>query len=235
MRDVDVTIAQSEFARRELVRSGIRIEQTAVKPNSVDLEPPLERPAQQDVSFLFAGRLVEEKGVRTLLEAWRKASWPLWIAGEGPLSSEVASASSEFPWVNYLGHISRPALVARMRHASALIFPSIWFESSPMLIIEALAAGLPVIASRIGAISEMVQDGATGFLYEPGDSNDLLRCVHRLAEDAELRKTMSACAREVYEVKYTGQTNVQRLEEIYRQAIRHMQWTTAASESRCSS
>jgi glycosyltransferase involved in cell wall biosynthesis len=110
-----------------------------------------------------------------------------------------------------------------MRSANVLIFPSVWYECAPMTIVEALASGLPVIASDLGSIPEFVSGHRTGLLFRPGDPEDLAQKVRWAFDHPEQLHTMSAAARREYEEKYTAERNYKMLMAIYAMAIENSQ------------
>jgi glycosyltransferase involved in cell wall biosynthesis len=130
---------------------------------------------------LFAGRLVEEKGVGFLLEAWKGLSSPirLKVIGEGPLAARVAEAAAADKRIEFLGPRNKGEVLEAMRDAAFLVFPSIWYEGFPLVIAEALATGLPVVASRLGAMEEIHTDGRAGRLFCSGDAGELKQAVTR--------------------------------------------------------
>jgi glycosyltransferase involved in cell wall biosynthesis len=134
--------------------------------------------------ILFAGRLAEEKGIPELMEATR--GLPLVVAGDGPLRGLVPDA---------LGFIPHDELEELYRHASVVVLPS-HREGLPLCVLEAMAHGRPVVATNVGGIPQLVEDGRTGYLVEPGDSDALRGALVRLLEDAQLRATMGAAGRE---------------------------------------
>jgi glycosyltransferase involved in cell wall biosynthesis len=101
------------------------------------------------------GRLSPEKGISTLLAAWQilGEQIPLKIVGDGPLADEVATAGSEIPGVEWLGRQPQEQVQKLMQNAKILVFPSVWYETFGMVVIEAYAVGLPVIASNLGSLS----------------------------------------------------------------------------------
>jgi glycosyltransferase involved in cell wall biosynthesis len=107
-----------------------------------------------------------------------------------------------------------------MKGAKLLVFPSEWYEGFPMTIIEAYACGLPVIASRIGAMAELVNEGNTGLLFNPGDSIDLAQKVSELWDSPDKLTEISHKARTEYEAKYTAENNYKQLMNIYQIAIK---------------
>lgn len=230
-RDVDLFVAVSEFSRRKFVEGGLPPDRVVVKPNFLD--PDLGPTIAEGDGFLFVGRLVDYKGIGTLLRAWEGVAETdagqtpvagdgpiaqLRIVGDGPLTAEVTAVADRHPAVAYLGRRGRPEVVALMRGSRALVFPSELYEGFPVTLVEAFACGLPVVASRHGAMADIVEDGRTGLLFTPGDAADLAaKVAWARAHAAEMRR-MGAAARAEYEAKYTAERNHARLMAIYRRA-----------------
>jgi glycosyltransferase involved in cell wall biosynthesis len=118
-----------------------------------------------------------------------------------------------------LGALEVAQVVAEMQRASALVMPSLWFENFPLTLVEAFACGLPVIASRLGAMAELVEDGVTGLLFAPGDVADLALKMQWALDHPERMAAMGQAARGVYEARYTADINHSQLLAIYRDAI----------------
>jgi len=212
-RMVNIYIALSEFARKKFIEGGLPPEQITVKPNFLAFDPSLGK--GEGEYALFVGRLAEEKGIRLLAQAWRRLSeTPLIIAGKGPLDSLEWPAN-----VTAVGHQSKEQIFSLMRGARVLVFPSIWYECSPMTIIEAFACGLPVIASNIGSVPEYVTHRGTGLLFQPADVEDLVRQVRWAFTHPEELRAMRGAARREYEQKYTADQNYKMLMDIYSMAL----------------
>jgi glycosyltransferase involved in cell wall biosynthesis len=210
---VDAYIAISEFARAKFIEGGLPAERIAVKPNFVGHDPGLG--AGRGGYALFVGRLSEEKGIQTLAEAWRGLPGiPLRVAGDGPMNSMRWP-----PSVSWVGQQSREQIEDLMKGATALIVPSIWYETGPITVLEGFACGLPVIASDLGSMAERVDHRRTGLLFRPGDAEDLARKVRWAFDHPEQMGEMRAAARREYETKYTADINYKRLIEIYEMAI----------------
>jgi glycosyltransferase involved in cell wall biosynthesis len=168
------------------------------------------------------GRLTEEKGIATLLEAWTQFSEiALVIAGQGPMQPQIEQyVRQQTPGnVRYAGHVSREEISRLMKDASFLIFPSCWYEGFPMTIVEAYACGTPVIASHLGAMAEIVDDGRTGLHFTPGDADDLARKVEWASAHPKEMRDMGRNARTEYETKYTAERNYKLLLDIYQQVM----------------
>ena len=131
------------------------------------------------------GRLTPEKGIATLLEAWREIGneLPLQIAGDGPLAPEVEKTASAIPNVTWLKWLPRTEILQKMKDASVLILPSTWYEGFPMIIAEAFAVGLPVIASNLGSMSTIINHQRTGLHFEPGNTTSLVEAVRGSARN----------------------------------------------------
>ena len=218
---VNVYIALTEFSRQKFIEGGLPAEKIVVKPNFVALDPG---EGQHEGGYaLFVGRLSPEKGVMTMLRAWKGLKGiPLKIVGDGPLMEAVQDFVKRegLRDVEILGRKPREEVLLLMQEARVLVFPSEWYEGFPMAIAEAFTCGLPVIASRLGAMAEIVENSRTGLHFEPGNSEALAAKVawawSHLREMAE----MGHEARREYKARYTAERNYEMLMEIYRKAMR---------------
>jgi glycosyltransferase involved in cell wall biosynthesis len=223
-RAVDAYIALTEFARGKFVEGGLPAQKLVVKPNFVDPDPGVGEGKGGYV--LFVGRLSPEKGVETMLGSWERLKKRLSkkiflkIVGDGPLAPAVAEAAKRHPEIEWLGRQSQARVSKLMKSAQALIFPSVWYEGFPMVIAEAYAAGLPVIASDLGSMQSLIDHGRTGLLFRPNDAEDLADQVQwASAHTAELNRMRSE-ARAEFEAKYAAERNYQMLTNIYETAIK---------------
>ncbi|RTL36470.1 MAG: glycosyltransferase [Burkholderiales bacterium] len=211
-RRVNRFIALTDFARRKFVEGGLPSERILVKPNFADLPAASEVPRR---GLLFVGRLSHEKGIEALAAASAGLAEPVRVIGDGPLRDVVNHA----PGLRSEGAQPLEAVAASMRSAAALVLPSICYENFPRTLVEAYASGLPVIASRLGAMAELVQDGLTGLLFEPGDSVALHKCMRWAQEHPQDLAAMGQRARAVHEARYTADCNYAQLMTIYQEAI----------------
>ena len=132
---------------------------------------------------LFVGRISEEKGLHVLLNAWEGLDGiPLKIVGSGPIVQELQNLkrSRNLANVEFLGRLGRADTISTIKGARLVVFPSQWYETFGRVAAEAFACGVPVIATRIGAAAEIVEDGRTGLLFEPGNPGDLSEKVVRM-------------------------------------------------------
>jgi glycosyltransferase involved in cell wall biosynthesis len=164
----------------------------------------------------YAGRFVPEKGIATLIEAARRTGLPVHLAGD---IAELPIAGA-LPNVKLVAARTRAELMAFYRGARALVVPSVWFETFPLVLGEAMSHGIPVIASRIGGLPELVREGATGLLVEPGNAADLAQKITRLWEDPGLARRLGAGARAFIEAECSEATFVDRIHAVYAEVCR---------------
>ena len=215
-RMVDRYIALTEFAKRKFVTAGLPEERIVVKPNSLVDTP--ESGEGNGNFVLYVGRLSAEKGVVALLRAWRQVrDVPLKIAGDGPLRDSLRElARDSRAAVEFLGHLDRRRVLDLMGEAKMLILPSEWYEGFPMTIAESYAMGTPVVASDIGSLSEIVEEGNTGRTFQPGNVDQLASVVQSLFGDEVALRSMRRNCRQRYLERYTGEDNARQLIAIYR-------------------
>lgn len=206
-------LAVSEFVRTKHIEAGIEPGRIAVKPNFVDPLPRRQGPGEY---FLFLGRLAPEKGIGPLIEAWREIPARLVVVGDGEERARLAATAP--PTVEFHDAVPGDRVGSYLARARALVVPSIWYEGAPRTITEAYAAGVPVIASRIGALPGVVTDGVTGVLAEPGDVASWRVAVRGLLDDATaVALGDRACAE--WRTSYSPERGIVDLEGAYRAAM----------------
>ncbi len=213
---VDCYIALTDFARQKFIQGGLPAEKIVVKPNFLTASPEVRFGGDY---ALFVGRLSPEKGPDVLTAAWDGLNVPLKIAGDGPLGPAIRARAEASDQIVWLGQQPPGAVLSLLRQARFLIVPSTWYEGFPRTIAEAFACGTPVIASRLGALAEIVADGRTGLHFTPGDAADLAARVAWAWEHPEEMAAMGRNARAEYEAKYTAERNYALLMDIYQAAI----------------
>jgi glycosyltransferase involved in cell wall biosynthesis len=217
---VDRYIVSTRFYQRKFAEAGIPAERIVLKPHFVETDPGVRtRPGEY---ALFIGRLSPEKGVATLIKAWERLKHvPLRIRGDGPLAEAVReAASAEGSPLTIVPRLSSSELFQLIKGARFLVWPSEGFyETFGLVAIEAFACGVPVIASRSGAMVEMVSDGFTGLHFHASDPADLFEKVSWAWSHPEQLERMGKMARIEFEQKYTKEQNYKTLEEIYRRVL----------------
>jgi glycosyltransferase involved in cell wall biosynthesis len=217
---VDRYICLTEFAKSRYVAAGFPEHNIIVKPNFLPENRFSLSPSSQPYA-VFVGRLTDEKGIRTLLSAWQHvADLPLKIIGDGALMQELQAFATErkLP-VEFLGFRSNLEVLDIVGNATLQVIPSECYEGFPMVILEAYGLGVPVVASRIGSLQEIVEDGVTGVKFKPADALDLAEKVNSLKGDVGLLSKMKQNAKALYQQKYTAEQNFKQLMAIYQQVI----------------
>lgn len=214
---VDVIITPSRFAKSKMVECGRPETQIRAIPNFIDASR--YRPTFDNDGYAICfGRLSSEKGIGTLIEA--AASLPdlrLLVAGEGPCREALGELALKLGLKNaeFLGHVARDKLLELVARARFVVIPSIWPENFPYAVLEAFAVGKPVVASRIGGLPEMVEEGRTGLLFEPGDSVALAGKMAYLAANPALVREMGQNARKRVETEFDAATHYRSIKQIY--------------------
>ena len=172
--------------------------------------------ASERKGFLCVGRLSVEIGVEVLAAAaQRLQEGEIRVVGGGPRFAAFEGVSRVTP----IGVLGTEAVLAEMTRAVALVLPSICYESFPRTLVEAFACGLPVIASRLGALAELVEDGVTGLHFEAGNAQQLADKMQWALDHPDAMAKMGRNARFEYEQKYTADEKYRQLIAIYRASI----------------
>ena len=218
-KNVNCFVCLTQFSRGVYVQAGWPENKIVVKPNFV--ADPLNgkfEPIPKENYGVFVGRLSEEKGVSVLLEGWPMVdAFSLKVMGEGPLVDGFLESTDSN--IEYIGRKAKEDVIDIVQKASFLVIPSVWYEGFPMVIVEAFACGTPVIASRLGSMEEIIDDGVTGLLFDVGDPNDLARKINFLVRNPKLVTSMSSNARNVYLSNYTKEKNYHKLIDINQNVI----------------
>ncbi|MBC7851708.1 MAG: glycosyltransferase [Chitinophagaceae bacterium] len=207
----------TEFAKEKLLNSSLSIAnpQATVIPNFTTDVGPGNTPREQ--YYLFVGRLVPEKGLSSMLEAFKKTGLHLRIAGDGPDKETMQQQHEVYPNIMFMGNLSKDQVSESMKNAKALIFPSLWYEGLPYTIIESLSAGTPVIASKLGAMQELITDGYNGFHFEAGNAVALAECIMRFEHGNT--GPLYVNARRSYVEHFHPDIHYQQLQNLYSQVI----------------
>lgn len=205
----DIVIFPSNYLKKEYDKKGFfKKSKVVVLPNpspSFDFE---ERHPKEDdtLRLLFVGQLEHHKGIKFLLDSFKKfpQKAQLIIAGEGTCTEMVKKYAENDRRITHLGYIALDQLINCFGLADALVVPSLCYENSPTVIYESFEAGVPVIASDIGGVGELVQDGKNGFLFEPGNQADFLKALKRLSDEKQnfsvedIKKTLEQYSASIY-------------------------------------
>jgi len=221
-KNISLFVTPSTFLRNKLIEHGWPGHRIEHIPNFFQASEFKADSSPGDY-FLYFGRLSDEKGIQTLMRAFmvlRGSSIKLLVVGEGPLEVELKSLASSDSRISFTGYLSGERLRDAIRGALAVIVPSEGYENMPMAVLESMACGKPVIGSRIGGIPELIQEGVDGFLFPPGNIEELRCRMDSIAEmpPASVRK-MGEDAREKVENEYSAELHYERLMTLYQKVL----------------
>lgn len=218
-RQVDQYLAVSQYVADVLEDEGFAKEKITVKPCfAYHLASSHTGKTADRRDALFVGRLSPEKGVPLLLEAWRQLAptdTKLNIIGEGTLPSNLPEN------VKVLGKKTPEEVQRAMSQSAFVVMPGLWPEPFGRVAVEAFSQGTPVIATGIGGVADIVEDGVTGALFEPGDLNALTRHLADFIAKPQMRLGFGKAAHHSYHSRYSPANNLKRLEDIYTQVTKN--------------
>jgi hypothetical protein len=197
--------------------AGLPLAKVHVKPNFYPGMPPVIPWRERGNYVVSAGRLTPEKGVATLLRAWRlwgPAAPELRLAGDGELRPQLEAMAKGLP-VRFLGQLGGAAAQAQIAGARLLVLPSEWFEGFPMVVREAFAFGTPAAVSNLGPLPSIVRHGHSGVVFQAASPESLLQEVRASWEADGCLQRLGLGARREFEEKYTEDANYAALMEIY--------------------
>jgi glycosyltransferase involved in cell wall biosynthesis len=210
---ISLYVAISDFVRNKHVEGGLPRERIVVKPHFAWGTEPREGAGEY---FLYLGRLSPEKGVSTLLKALQGVSTKLLIVGDGPDAARLRAMAP--PEVEFKGTLSPDQVPGVLRGARAVLAPSVSHEGAGKVVLEAYAAGVPVVVSRAGGLPEVVHDGVTGLVLSPTDIPAWTEAIGRLLEDSESER-MGKAGRALWAERYTPDQALLDIEACYQRAI----------------
>ncbi len=216
---IDRYIAPSAFVAGKLTAGGVPTSKIVVKPHGAPDPGPRAAPPSESKVVLYVGRLSPEKGVRPLMDAWaaaRVSGLTLSIVGEGPLRASLEGL--HVPGVSFLGARGPDEVRSLMLSARALVFPSICYEGAPVVVTEALAAGLPVMAGGLGSAGQIAQQVGAGWVAVSMSGSSWVTALARLG-NPEFVDAGGGGARELYEAEYTLEHTTTGLLGVYAEAI----------------
>jgi glycosyltransferase involved in cell wall biosynthesis len=210
---VDLFIAPSQFLRAKMIQHGLAADRLIVQPNFVALStkgpPAPTRPGRRENggggTVVTFGRLSPEKGLKTLIQAVAQVpECRLKVVGDGPQRQELEALAGRLAGgrVEFTGYQRTERLLETLRCADMVVLPSEWYENCPYTVLEAFAAGKAIIASDIGGIPELVEDGRQGLLFEPGHAGMLADRIRSLLNDRERLELLGNNARGKAEEEY---------------------------------
>ncbi|HEC99028.1 MAG TPA: glycosyltransferase family 1 protein [Proteobacteria bacterium] len=216
-KNVSIFIVLSEFQKKRFVAGGIHEKKIAILPNIAPLGNGAMAEGDNGV-ISFVGRISKEKGISQFVEAARTLpQYRFAVAGNTDAIPGIESQASSN--LTFHGFLKGDRLDDFFKTSRILVFPSTWFEGFPNVIAKAMAYGKPVIASRIGALAEIVEDGVTGLLFEPGNAEDLAEKIDYLWNRPALCAEMGHAGLQKARKEYSEERYYERLMDIYKKAL----------------
>lgn len=221
LRQAERLIAPTVFVRRWCSAHGVPVERSVVIPHGLEYPTPDALPRRRknaSVRLAYIGGLSWQKGVHVLLGALHGMQGAeLWIAGDESFDPVyVSHLRAQAPSnVRFLGKLSRTEVWETLAQVDVVLVPSLWYETFSLIVHEAFAAGVPVVASRLGALDEIVRDGVDGFLVPPGDVREWRATLQRLVDEQDLLARLQANVRP----PLTLERHVDQLESIYEDCV----------------
>jgi glycosyltransferase involved in cell wall biosynthesis len=208
LRRADTVLVLNDTMRRLYLRAGVESSRLRQVPNFLPEPAVTTGPGAGEGPWIFVGRLTEEKGILQLLREW-PAGVPLAVVGDGPLREEVQATAPH--GVEILGEVSNDTISMLMKTARGLVFPSRWYEGLPMVYLESLAAGTPILAWEPSVVAGLVKTEGTGLVAH--------NLVDALAQAEGLFPALRARCRAVFDHRYTEQAWLTAIGQVFRDAI----------------
>jgi len=220
-RNVDLFIAPSEQLRERMIAHGVDARKIVHVPYSIALDK--YQPSYDDGGYgVYVGRLSLGKGLPTLMSALERVpAVRLKVVGEGPLAEDLRRDAGERGLTNveFEGYRAGAELRSLVAAARFVVVPSDCFENSPLTVYEAFALGKAVVGSRTGGIPELVSDGESGLIFEPGDARALAARMSELWEDPVRAVEMGRAARERLESRFGPDVHYEKIMAVYERVL----------------
>jgi glycosyltransferase involved in cell wall biosynthesis len=210
---VQLYLAVTRFVQRKHLEAGFPAERVWVKPNFVRSAARRSGPGEY---FLYLGRFAPEKDIATLLDVWRRPRGRLLVVGDGPDAQRLRHRAP--PGVEFRPPQPPEEAASLLARARALLLPSLSYEGAPRSLLEAYAAGVPVLANRIGALPELVEEGFSGLLLRPRDGGQWTAAVARLQDDEESIRLGEGALR-LWRERYSPERGLEDLEVAYARSL----------------
>jgi glycosyltransferase involved in cell wall biosynthesis len=169
--------------------------------------------SERDNFYLFVGRLNEQKGVKPLIETFKKNGKRLVLIGSGPLDDYVNEAAANYPNIQNLGYQNGAFIIGKLKKCNALIVPSLTYEGQPMTILEAFSTGTPVLAADTKNLDTLIAEGKNGFLFDATSTAAMSEIIDIF--DTSTTANMYTYARKTYEENFSPESNYKQLMAIY--------------------
>jgi glycosyltransferase involved in cell wall biosynthesis len=216
LKNIDKFITLTEFTKQEFIKANIPEDKLIIKPNFLPKKKINLQKIDNKKNAIFASRISKEKGILTLLKSWKNIETKINIYGDGPLLNKIKNNTKN---IQFHGNYSRDLIPEEIKKSKFLIFPSEFYESMPMTILESFREGTLVLASNIGSIKSIIKDKYNGILFNPNDPNDIQEKVEWVLNNSKKCDEISLNAMNDFNNKYSEDNNYQELINIYNKTI----------------
>jgi glycosyltransferase involved in cell wall biosynthesis len=221
-KHIDYYVVPSLFTREKLIQGGFPPDRIVHIPTFIDMPETFSNSTVEAKDILYVGRFSPEKGVNILVEAFSKIknkSARLLLAG-GTKEEYEAVMGDTLPAslegkVKFLGFLSLNKVYELFASCAFFVVPSIWYENQPNSVLEGMRFGKPALVSKLGSLQEMVVEGDTGFLFEPGNSDDLADKMDHLLADPESMGRIGQNAFNYVKKYHSKEDHLARLNELF--------------------
>ena len=220
LKNVSKFITHTEFTKLEFSRYVIPKDKLVIKPNFLNSSDKTIKSILEKDNAIFASRISKEKGILTLIKAFEKIDIELDVLGDGPLLNKIKKDNINHN-IKFHGSLSRDNVSKFINNSKFLVFPSEWYESFPMTILEAFREGTLVLASNIGSIKSIIKDRFNGILFEYGNKIDLIDKVKWILNHPKECDQIALNANKEFNNKYSSEINYKQLINIYEEAIKN--------------
>ena len=211
----------SEFQRNKMREYGFPNDVMTLKPNSISPDHPCHKDTAKENQIIYVGRLSPEKGVHTLINAWRmlgdSIGCRLVMIGDGDYRADYESLARDL-CIEFMGKQANDTVRSEIAKSKAMVLPSECWEGMPMTILESFAEGTPCVVSDLGALPEYIRSGELGEVFKAGNAEACAAAIKRILSRPDYDE-MCAAARHEAETKYSDEANYNRLMEIYREVV----------------
>lgn len=218
LKNVSKFITHTEFTKQEFSRYVIPENKLVIKPNFLNSTNKKIQSISEKNNVIFASRISKEKGILSLIKAFEKIDINLDILGDGPLFNKIKK--KKFNNIKLHGNLPRDEVNNFISKSKFLVFPTEWYESFPMTILEAFREGTLVLASNIGSIKSIIKDKFNGILFEPGNTLDLIDKVKWILNNQRECDQIALNANNEFNKKYSSEVNYKQLIDVYEKAIK---------------
>jgi len=210
----------NNYFKKIFISAGVNESKLEIKNNFIPIKPHSDLPKKKkSFDFLFVGRLSSEKGINFLLDCFSNhlKQYKLVIIGDSVNSFDLIRYQSNS--IKFLGRLSNEKVISHMKKSKALIFPSIWFEGLPLVIIEAFSQGLPVILPNYEPLLEMFSRYDTCFFYKSNNKSDFIKVINECSTNQKEREKKSRNALKTFNSFFSERSNIENLNKIYNSII----------------